>query len=371
METSAQTWVKNLLSIAGVTVGGKEPWDIEVHDKRFYSRMFQGASLALGETYMEGWWDTPSLDQFFEKILEARLDEKVTSLEALFQYLKALFFNLQDETRAFQIGERHYDIGNDLYKAMLDTHLTYTCGYWKNAKTLDQAQENKLDLVCRKIGLKKGDYVLDIGCGWGSFAIFAAEKYGAKVLGITVSKEQALLGKELANRLPVEIRLQDYRKVEGQFDHIVSLGMFEHVGLKNYRTYMEIAAKLLKNDGLFLLHTIGDNLSRHAGDPWISKYIFPNGMLPSIPQIGKAIEGIFVMEDWHNFGADYDKTLMTWFENFNHAWPTLSKKYSEHFYRMWKYYLLSCAGTFRARRIELWQVILSKSGVKGGYQSVR
>ncbi|EKD33554.1 MAG: hypothetical protein ACD_76C00004G0005 [uncultured bacterium] len=254
---------------------------------------------------------------------------------------------------------------------MLDNSMTYTCGYWKDASTLDDAQEAKLDLVCKKIGLKHGDSVLDIGCGWGSFAKFAAEKYKAKVLGVTVSKEQIKLGQGLCRGLPVELRLQDYRKISGSFDHIVSLGMFEHVGYKNYRIFFEVVRRCLKDNGLFLLHTIGGNRSVHSTDPWIGKYIFPNSMLPSASQIASATEGLFVMEDWHNFGSDYDKTLMAWHSNFEKNWGSLMAHYDERFHRMWQYYLLSCAGSFRARQNQLWQIVYSKNGIINGYNSVR
>jgi cyclopropane-fatty-acyl-phospholipid synthase len=322
---------------------------------------------------MDCWWDCQSIDQLFYKITSAQLDkEAYKNISMLLPYLHAKLTNMQRKSKAFEVGEHHYDAGNDLYEAMLDKRLTYTCGYWKNAKTLDQAQEAKLDLVCRKLMLKPGMTVLDIGCGWGSFAKFAAEKYKVKVVGITVSKEQVALGMKLCKGLPVEIRLQDYRDLNDKFDRIVSLGMFEHVGPKNYRTYMEIAQRCLKDDGLFLLHTIGSSTTSHAGDPWFSKYIFPNGRIPSIKQISTSLEGLFVMEDWHNFGAYYDPTLMAWFKNFDKAWPKLQKKYGDRFYRMWKYYLLSCAGSFRSRaRLQLWQVVLSKRGVPGGYVSVR
>ena len=254
---------------------------------------------------------------------------------------------------------------------MLDKRLTYTCGYWRTANNLDEAQEAKLDLVCRKLGLKSGQSVLDIGGGWGSFAKFAAEKYGAKVTVVTVSKEQVELGQKLCAGWPVTFLLQDYREVKGKFDQIVSLGMIEHVGYKNYRTYMEVAERCLAADGLFLLHTIGGNESAKSTEPWIAKYIFPNSMLPSIKQLGQSIEGLFVMEDWENFSAYYEPTLMAWFANFDRHWPELKDKYGDRFYRLWKYYLLSCAGSFRARKNQLWQIVLSKQGVPGGYKSIR
>jgi cyclopropane-fatty-acyl-phospholipid synthase len=366
--SSAQRAVEKLLRKAGIEPGK----DIVVHDERMYARVLAGGSLALGESYMDGWWDAPALDELMTKILKADLRKEIrTSPSVLWAGLKARLFNRQSRARAFQVGEEHYDLGNDLYRAMLDKRMVYTCAYWKDAKDLDAAQEAKLDLVCRKIGLKAGDRVLDIGCGWGSFAKFAAEKYGATVVGITVSKEQAELARENCKGLPVEIRVQDYRDVDEQFDHIISLGMFEHVGYKNYRTYFEMARRCLKDGGLFLLHSIGNFRTVRDNDPWIEKYIFPNGMLPSVAQIGKAIENLFIMEDWHNFGAYYDLTLMAWHANFEKAWPALKEKYGERFYRMWRYYLLACAATFRARQSQLWQVVLSKDGVPGGYQSVR
>jgi len=363
---------EDLLTMADITIDGDKSWDIQVKNEDFYKRVLGEANLGLGEAYMDGWWDVKNLDEFFYKTLSARLDEKLSlNLKTLWYYTKTRFLNLQKISRAFQVGQEHYDIGNDIYKAMLDKRMVYTCGYWKDATTLDEAQEAKLDLTCRKLNLKPGQKILDIGCGWGSFAKFAAEKYGVQVVGITVSKNQVELGNELCKGLPVEIRLQDYRDVNEKFDHIVSLGMFEHVGFKNYKEFMQITAKNLKDGGLFLLHTIGWSRTIRAGDPWTEKYIFPNGLLPSPEQISKSIERLFVMEDWHNFGADYDKTLMAWSKNFDAGWDKLKENYDERFYRMWKYYLLSFAGMFRVRDGQLWQIVLSKKGVPGGYKSIR
>ena len=361
---------KEIFLNAGIKVNGNQPWDIQIHNPNFYSRVITKGSLGLGESYMDKWWDVKQLDEFMNKLLSANLNKKIKP-DLIIHYLKAKIFNLQKKSLAFNIGKAHYDIGNDLYESMLDKRLIYTCGYWKNAKNLDEAQEAKLDLVCKKIGLKKGDKILDIGCGWGGFAKFASEKYKAKVVGITVSKEQVTLAKKLCKGLDVEIRLQDYRDVNEKFDHIISLGMFEHVGPKNYKEYFKIVRKNLKEDGLFLLHTIGNSVSVTKTDPWIDKYIFPNGVLPSMKQITDSSEDIFVIEDWHNFGADYDKTLMAWNKNFQNAWPKLKKNYDEKFKRMWEYYLLTSAGSFRARKIYLWQIIMSKNGVKNGYKSIR
>lgn len=363
---------REILSLADIVINGNRPWDLQVHNEKFYSRVLTHGSLGLGESYMDGWWDCPALDEFVYRILRARLADKVKkNWRLLGQLALSVLFNPQAPSRAFIIGERHYDIGNDLYLNMLDKRLVYTCGYWQEAANLDDAQEAKLDLVCRKIGLKAGQRVLDIGCGWGSFAKYAAEKYQAEVVGITVSKEQAELGRELCQGLPVEIRLADYREVREKFDHLVSLGMFEHVGYKNYRAYMEMARRCLKDDGLMLLQTFGGNKSLIRNEPWIEKYIFPNSLMPSIAQIGKALEDLLVMEDWHNFGAYYDKTLLAWWQNFDRNWDKLKAKYGERFYRMWKFYLLALAGSFRARENQLWQIVLSKNGLPGGYRSLR
>jgi len=370
--TNLKKTADEILGLAGIEINGNNPWDIKVYNKEFYKRVLSGSSLALGESYIDGWWDCERLDEFFNKILRAQIDKKVKrNFKLILKNLSAIIFNFQIESRAFNIGKKHYDIGNDLYKYMLDARMVYSCAYWRNAKTLDKAQEAKLDLICKKIELKPGMKILDIGCGWGSFAKYAAEKYKVKVVGITISNEQAKLARELCKGLPVEIRLQDYRKLNEKFDHIISVGMFEHVGYKNYRTYIEVVHRCLKPDGLFLLHTIGGRKSVNSTDPWINKYIFPDSMLPSAKQISAATEGLFVLEDWENFGAYYDNTLIAWYNNFNKNWNKLKSNYNERFYKMWKYYLLSCAGTFRSRKNQLWQMVFSKNGVLGGYKSVR
>jgi cyclopropane-fatty-acyl-phospholipid synthase len=368
-----QDIVQEMLAPSDVRLNGDRPWDLRVHDPRFCDRVLSGGSLALGESYMDGWWDCDALDRFFERILAHRLDQKTakTSLRLLPAILSARMRNAQNRSRAYEIGRHHYDIGNRLFSLMLDPWLNYSCGYWENAATLDEAQEAKLDLVCRKTGLQPGMRVLDIGCGWGGFARYAAARFGASVHGITVSSEQVTFARDFCQGLDVRIELEDYRDLHETYDRIVSIGMFEHVGHKNYRRFMEVVRRCLKDDGLFLLHTIGGNSSVHSTDPWIRKYIFPNSMLPSATQITRAAEGLFVLEDWHGFGPHYDPTLMAWHRNFTTSWSALADTYDERFRRMWTYYLLSCAGSFRARRNQLWQIVLSKNGVRGGYRSVR
>jgi cyclopropane-fatty-acyl-phospholipid synthase len=367
----SKAFIEKLVSAADVKINGDRPWDIQVHNEKFYGRVMSQGTLGLGESYMDGWWDAEQLDEFFNKVLGAGLDKKIrVSVPMLFNYLRGKIFNAQ-KLYAFHIGEHHYDIGNDLYEIMLDESMAYSCGYWKKATTLKEAQEAKFDLVCRKLNLEKGQKILDIGSGWGGFMQFAAQKYGVSCIGITVSKEQVKYANKISKNLPVETRLQDYRDITGRFDHIVSFGMFEHVGYKNYRAFMKKVNSILKDNGLFLLHTIGNNISVVFVDSWMGKYIFPNSMLPSIKRIAESIEGLFVMEDWHNFGADYDTTLMNWYGNFNAGWDRLRDKYGDRFYRMWKYYLLLSAGSFRSRKNQLWQIVLSKKGVSKGYVSIR
>ncbi|MBK5102007.1 MAG: cyclopropane fatty acyl phospholipid synthase, partial [Desulfobacteraceae bacterium] len=307
-ESKVKEIVRKILDPSGVQINGNRPWDIQIHNPNFYERVLSGGSVALGESYMDGWWDCEALDQFFERILETRLDKKVRTNAILFLWviLKAKIINAQNRSKAYVIGKRHYDIGNNLFSIMLDKGLNYSCGYWEKAKTLDNAQEAKLDLICRKIGLRSGMKVLDIGCGWGGFAKYAAETYGANIHGITVSREQVKFANKFCQSLDVKIELKDYRKLKEIFDRIVSIGMFEHVGCRNYRTFMKVIHRCLKTDGLFLLHTIAGNTSANSTDPWINKYIFPNSMLPSAKQIASATEGLFVLEDWHSFGQYYD-----------------------------------------------------------------
>jgi cyclopropane-fatty-acyl-phospholipid synthase len=363
-----------LLLHAGVQINGPGPADMQVHDARVYADIFARWSLGLGETYMDGLWDCAQLDAFFDKVLGANLDRKVVGsarMRIAVEAFRHRFLNLQSARRAFQVGEQHYDIGNDVFEAMLDSRMIYSCAYWAQADTLEAAQEAKLDLICRKLELAPGMTLLDIGCGWGGLARFAAERYGVNVVGITVSREQQALARERCKDLPVQIELQDYRDLQGTFDRIASVGMFEHVGPKNYATYFDSVCRLLKPDGIFLLHTIGIETTSPHTDPWIDRYIFPNGKLPSASELSQALEGRLIIDDWHNFGQDYDRTLMAWWACFEAAWPRLRERYDERFYRMWKYYLHSCAGFFRCRQGQLWQLVLTPRERRSVYRSVR
>jgi len=367
----AKQKITSLFQEAGITIGGDKDWDIQIHDERFYNRVLMKWSLGFGEAYMDGWWNTKALDQLIYKFYTAEIEKKNKNLPGKIDKYKSCILNQQTKFRAQKVAHVHYDLGNDMYEKMLGDTMQYTCAYWKRARTLDEAQLNKLDLICRKLHLQKGERVLELGCGWGGFAKFAAENYGVEVEAYNISKEQVEYARNRNRGLPVTINLADYREAKGTFDKVAAIGLCEHVGYKNYDILMRVAYRCLKKHGLFLLHSIANNFSTTHCDPWFNKYIFPNGMLPSVKQLGESMENLFVMEDWHNFGPDYDRTLVAWYHNFDQHWPLFRKKYGERFYRMWKYYLLSLAGGFRARRIQLWQIVMAKAGVPGGYESVR
>ena len=369
---SSKTLVENMFAAGGITINGSNTWDIQVHNPKTYDRLLSGGSLGFGEAYMDGWWDCEALDEFFFRVQYHRVDKMIPRDWNTIKYvLKAKYFNRQTKSRAKEVAYKHYDIGNDLFEKMLDKRMMYSCAYWKNAQNLDEAQENKLDLICRKLKLEPGMRLLEIGCGWGGFAKYAAEKYGVSVVGITISEEQAVLAREINKGLPVEIRIQDYRDVNEKFDRVVSIAMLEAVGYRNYRAYMEVAEKNLTDDGIFLLHTIGGNYSTKITDPWIEKYIFPNGMLPSASQLSKAWQGLFILEDWHNFGVYYDRTCMEWLKRFEQSWPEIKHQYDETFYRMWRYYLTASGASFRSRKNHLWQIVLTKPKHLGLYEAER
>jgi cyclopropane-fatty-acyl-phospholipid synthase len=357
---------REALAASDVVVGGDRPWDIIVHDERFFTRILRDGTLGFGETYMDGWWDSPALDQTIDRICRARLRDHVKDSWVLLAHaVKARVLNMQSVTRAFEIAERHYDIGNDLYEAMLDKRMLYTCAYWRpGVVSLEAAQEAKLDLVCQKVGLRPGMRVLDLGCGWGGFASYAAERYAVSVVGYTVAAEQVRWAKDRYSHLPIDIRHGDYRDATGTFDAVVSIGLMEHVGPKNYRGYMELVDRTLAPGGTALVHTICGNRTTAHIEPWFDKYIFPNAVLPTVHAVIAAMEGLFVIEDVHNIGEHYDPTLMAWWKNFDAAWPRLSANYGDAFYRMWKYYLLGCAGGFRARETQLAQFVFTRTGTK-------
>lgn len=380
--------IRDLLALAGIGIGGSGPLELRVNDDRFYDRVLSQGAFGLAESYVDAWWDCDRLDQVICRMLEEDLISRVPrDWRTAAAWLRAQVLNLQTVARASQVAHAHYDLGNDFFAAMLGRTMTYSCGYWPAgalgtaATSLDEAQDRKFELICKKLDVSPKDHILDIGCGWGGFARWAAERVGARVTGVTVSEPQAAFAREHCKGLPVDIQVLDYRSPEvlrkGPFTKVVSVGMFEHVGNKNYRTFMQAARDAMgteRRDGMMLLQTIGRSGWCESFDTWVDRYLFPNGMLPSMAEISEAAARMYVIEDWHNFGGDYDKTLMSWHANFERA---IAEKNpcvpsSERFRRMWRYYLLAFAGSFRARvRMQLWQVVFSTRGIQPGYRSVR
>lgn len=364
---NAKQTVRDLLALAHIELNGDNPWDLQVHNEGFYGLVLSRGSLGLGESYMDGWWDVPQLDEFFSRIQKAELHYKVKAFTAFWLVAKARLFNRQSRQSSNKVTQQHYDLGNDLYEVMLDKNMQYTCAYWKDADNLDQAQENKLRLICKKLYLQAGMKVLELGSGFGGLARFMAKEYGCEVVSYNLSHEQVKFSREFCAGLPVRFEEKDYRDAVYEpdiFDRVAAIGLFEHIGPKNYGHFLKLAYEKVKTGGLFLLHTIGGEKSHVATDPWVDKYIFPNAVVPSLSQMGRALAGIWVMEDWHNFGPDYDKTLLAWWRNFDARYCTLDKRrYDQRFYRMWKLYLMMSAGAFRSRRLQLWQIVLSKGHI--------
>ncbi len=370
--SSSKEFTLQLLATADIRINGGRPWDLQVHDERMYDRIVAQGSLGLGESYMDGWWDCEDLVEMVFRLFRCDIVSYVPhSLRTVQLALSARLFNRQTKKRSTKVAKQHYDLGNDFYGAMLDPYRQYSCAYFKDTDDLATAQEKKMDLICRKLQLKPGESLLDIGCGWGGLAKFAAERYGCHVTGISISDRQVEFAREFTRGLPIEILKQDYRDLTGTYDKVVSVGMVEHVGSKNYRTLMRTVRRCLKDEGLFLLHSIGTAASNTHIDPWIDRYIFPNSQLPSAAQLAGAADGLFVLEDWHNFGISYMHTLIAWYQNFERHWPRFAEQYGERFRRMWTFYLLICAAGFKARGNQLWQMVWSPRGMLEGYESVR
>lgn len=369
--------IEKYLNDLGIAVNGDKPYDLKVHDNRLFDRILSKQSIGAGECYMEGMWDCDQLDELFYRICRKKAEKKFYSpFNTVFLNIKNTLINQQSRSKADDVANVHYNLGSTLFERMLGKSLAYTCGYWKDANTLDDAQFNKYELICKKLMLKPGETVLELGCGMGGLAKYMAEKYQCEVTAFDISPVQASYAKTLCQGLPVHIFQCDYRDTHLynlkriKFDKLVSVGVLEHVGYKNYDLFLTLCREFIKDEGIFLLHFIGSNTSIRFCEPWIDKYIFPHGMLPSLKQLSAALENKFIIEDYHNFGAYYDKTLMAWHQNLNSRWDELKSHYDERFLRMMNYYLLSCAGGFRARGMQLWQFVLTTNGMLQGYNRV-
>jgi cyclopropane-fatty-acyl-phospholipid synthase len=353
--------------LADIQVDGGRPWDIQVHDTRFFARVLASGTLGFGESYMDGWWECERLDEMCCRAIRARLDQRFAfRLPNLWTVLTALVVNQQTRRRARKVARVHYDLSNDFFAAMLDPNMQYSCALFEEGDDLAAAQLRKMEWICRRLRLRPGLRLLDIGCGWGGLARYVAFQHDCRVVGITISQEQFQYAQRWCRGLNVEIQLCDYREITGQFDRVVSVGMVEHVGYKNYRTYFRAAADALCRDGLFLCQGICGSASRLHADPWIKRYIFPNSVLPSADRLVRAADGVFVLEDIKNIGPNYDPTLLTWEQNFQQSWSRFADRYDERFRRMWRFYLLSCAGAFRSRSLQVFSMLFSKKGSSMG-----
>jgi cyclopropane-fatty-acyl-phospholipid synthase len=373
MGAMARKIVTDTLSRAGIRINGSNPWDVRVNDDRFFSRALRG-SLGFGESYMDGDWDADELDALFRRVMRMKLTRSpLVIVNRIWSDIRARLTNLQTRSGSRAIAEAHYDLDHRLYKEFLGPYNQYTCCFFNKAKTLQTAEIEKLEMLCNKLGLSAGDKVLDIGCGWGGFAKYAAETRGCSVTGVSISTEQIAYAREYTSGLPVKIIEADYRDLPemygGQhFDKVLICGMLEHVGYKNYRNIFSIIHHLLKDEGKFLLHTIGNNQTTAVVDPWIEKYIFRNSMAPAMGQLAEAFEGLLVVQDWENYGLYYAPTLAAWQQNFEKNWETISaieteRPFDERFRRMFNYYFLSCKAAFETENLHLWHVVLTKHGL--------
>lgn len=360
-----------ILDDAQVPVNTDERMSLRVHNERLWDRILHQRQLGFAESYMDGWWDCDAIDEMLTRLLSIDvLSILKPSLALAGRVAKSSLLNRQTKSRAFKNARHHYNFGNDLYSRMLDSELIYSCGYWKDASNLEEAQRAKLDLICRKLHLEPGMRILDIGSGWGGFLRYATSHYGVTAVGISPAENQIEYARTKSKDLPIEFLQMDYRDLQGSFDRIVSVGMMEHVGPKNLKTFFNKCDELLAPNGVMLHHTISSNISKLVTDPFFDKYIFPGGVLPSLAQISSAIENKFIVEDVHNFGPDYDRTLLEWHKNINSHWSEIPE-YVERFRRMWNYYLLSSAAGFRARNLQLLQMVFRKPVSRDTYVASR
>ncbi len=372
--SSPQKFVTDLLLSADIRIDGSRHGDIQVHNEKFYRRVAAGGSLALGEAYMDGWWDCDDLGEFTRKIVKGRLKVPL-DLHAAKIYLMSVIGNLQTPQGSKRVADVHYELPSKMYALFLGPSNQYTSFYYAHTDNDVQAEEARLELICRKLKLNKNDRVLDIGCGWGGFAKYAAQKYGCHVTGVSIAREQIKFARQYAKGLSVQFKIQDYRQLKGSYDKIFSGGMLEHVGYKNYPTYMKKIAELLTDDGIAVIDCIGGNVPGKGPNPWVGKYIFPNSMVPSPSQISSAFEKHLVLEDWHNFRHDYSRTARYWKNEFIKNWGKIQALdqtlFNERFYRMWLYYLSLFEGAFEASHIQQWQLVFVKPSNNASYTSER
>jgi cyclopropane-fatty-acyl-phospholipid synthase len=381
MQALARRIITGVLEQADIRVGGDRPWDLRIHHDRFFPRAMRG-SLGVGESYMDGDWDAGSLIEFFRKTMDAGLQmHPLLRINRVAKEVHARFRNLQTRRRSRAVAEEHYDLDHRMYAQFLGPWNQYTCCFFDGTDDLEEAELCKLEMICDKLEIESGDRVLDIGCGWGGFAKYAASTRGCSVVGISLSDEQIEYARDYTEGLPVEIHRMDYRDLPesplGTFDKVLICGMIEHVGYRNYRQLMKVVHTVLAQDGLFLLHTIGNRHNTAVVEPWIEKYIFRNSMAPSMQQLTRAAADLFVIEDWENYGHYYVPTLQAWHDNFNRNWDRIRaldgpRPFDERFRRMWNFYLMSSRAAFEVEDLHLWHLVMTRYGSgRGVYDRVK
>lgn len=354
--------------------GSGLPLHLQIHNPNTYDRILAFGTLGFCEAYMEGWWDEANnnlielIGLFYRSNVYAKARDKVTialALKVIQQRLRTLPVLIQNSRRNVQ---HHYDLGNDFYQLFLDPTLTYSCGYRVHeTDSLEQMQLQKYDLICRKLALKPGETLIDIGCGWGGMLIYAAERYGVSGTGITLSVEQAKLAQERIEQRgltdKIKIVIADYREIKGQYDKFVSIGMFEHVGKGNFATFMQKAADLLTPNGVGMLHTIVTQ-SQERNGAWVDKYIFPGGYAPQLHELTHELWAAKLkVAHCENLKPHYAETLKRWAQNFTgnrDRITALSETYDERFLRMWYLYLQSFEASFRYGGLHVYQLLFFK-----------
>jgi cyclopropane-fatty-acyl-phospholipid synthase len=370
---NAELAVRKLVEVAGVpdTVFNH----LNVSDDSVWYDIITKANLGIAEGYMHGKIDVDPLPLFLSLLndtsIGTRRKEKfdvlgmvIGAIEAPTQMMGWLF-NLQTKELSSRVTKQHYDAGNDLYEVMLGPSMSYTCAYWKDAENLDQAQEAKFNLIMRKLELQPGMKVADLGMGWGTAAAYMHKHGKVNVTGVSLSEKQVEWAQNNLVKDGLRFIWSDYREhcedpdIVGTYDRIYSIGMFEHIGPKNYEPFFKCIKALLKPDGLAVVHTIGEPDFVAASDQFLEKYIFPGAVIPTLPMATKAFEHHFILEDFQNFGHDYSKTLAAWHVNSLKFFRENPNAYSPEFQRMWEYYLKMCEALFELRINQLWHFVLS------------
>lgn len=351
--------------------GQGRPVTVRLHDESLVRRILLNPDLGIGEGYMEGSFtiDDDDLHGFLALAVRNSQNAWRHPLHRFLwklRYLSRVARQYNPAGRARRRVAHHYDLSGELYDLFLDSDKQYSCAYFRSPDdTLEQAQAQKKAHIAGKLRIEPGMRVLDIGCGWGGLALTLARDYGARVLGVTLSEEQHEVANEraraagLGNR--AQFRLMDYREVEGTFDRVVSVGMFEHVGAPHYREYFRTVREKLTEDGIALIHTIGRSTPPGANSPWIEKYIFPGGYIPALSEIMTAVEKEdFISQDIEVWRLHYAQTLRHWHDRFVANEERVREIYDDRFCRMWRYYLVACEQTFRCNRQVVFQLQLAR-----------